>query len=473
MKKIKLTLLRKIDLIFLFATAVLAVLFFITFKSLQFSKDSSNQVSHAQEVLYHLERINSNIVDIETAHRGFVISGNEDYLSQIDDAKQETNEGLLNLNKLLSNRSHRVAQLDSLAFLIQEKINISELGISLRRKDATQALLFVSSGKGRVIMSNIRSITKNLEAEELKILNERVNLNKSSLTENYRNYLIFAVFALILVLVFHLKIRGNASKLIKYQYKQAELIKELNYQNKQLDDFAHITSHNIRSPANNISTLISLLDDRSTIEDYRNVYGMLSKVSNNLNETLTELIEVLHVKKEVSIEKHKLHFDEVYQKVKESLQGEIIKHKVIVTADFSEAPMIKYPKTYLESIFHNLISNSIKYKSPQRTPEIHVSSHFREGKLQLIVTDNGLGIDLKRHGSKIFGLRKVFHEHAQAKGIGLFMTRAQIETLGGTIGLESEVNKGTTFKVIFNDDNIVKDIFLMQQNTNHLVEELV
>jgi signal transduction histidine kinase len=71
------------------------------------------------------------------------------------------------------------------------------------------------------------------------------------------------------------------------------------------------------------------------------------------------------------------------------------------------------------------------------------------GSVQLLVKDNGLGIDMDRFGDKLFGLHKTFHDHHEAKGVGLFLTKTQIETMGGRITAESEVDKGTTFIITF------------------------
>ncbi len=97
----------------------------------------------------------------------------------------------------------------------------------------------------------------------------------------------------------------------------------------------------------------------------------------------------------------------------------------------------------------NLLSNSIKYSSPERSPLIHIKSKYVEDKIHLTFSDNGLGIDLKKYGSKIFGLNKIFHKHPNAKGVGLFITKAQIDSMGGQIFVSSEINKGTTFTIIF------------------------
>ena len=104
---------------------------------------------------------------------------------------------------------------------------------------------------------------------------------------------------------------------------------------------------------------------------------------------------------------------------------------------------------YLESIILNLITNAIKYKSPDRPVVLKIKSGMEGDFAFLSIADNGLGIDLDRHGSKLFGMYKTFHSHPEARGIGLFISKNQIEAMGGHIEVESEMGKGTTFTTYF------------------------
>jgi signal transduction histidine kinase len=237
--------------------------------------------------------------------------------------------------------------------------------------------------------------------------------------------------------------------LLKYQEEQRLLIDVLTKQNRQLDDFAYITSHNIRSSSGNISGLINLLKEDSPKEEYREILARLRQVADNLTLTLNELVNTLQVRKDVNIERQHIAFEEVLNRVKQSLGAELIRTHGVIEVDLSKAPTIDYPLVYLESIVHNLISNSLKYAHPTRPPRINVISGKSKDRVFLKISDNGLGIDLKKYGEKLFGFRKTFHEHPDAKGLGLFMTKAQIETLGGSVSVESEVDKGTTFTILF------------------------
>lgn len=224
---------------------------------------------------------------------------------------------------------------------------------------------------------------------------------------------------------------------------------KLQEQNRQLDEFAHIISHNLRSPIGNIKALIGLLNNNSSIDDYRLIFDKLKNLSVNLGETMNDLMDTLKVKKETKIERIEIRFKEIMDKVIQSLEGELIRSSAAITFEFGKAPTIVYSRAYMESIMLNLMSNAVKYRSPERKPAIHIETSIEGHAVQLRVSDNGLGIDMQKYGDKLFGLHKTFHGNKEARGVGLFLIKTQVEALGGSIQAISEVGKGTTFIITF------------------------
>ena len=243
--------------------------------------------------------------------------------------------------------------------------------------------------------------------------------------------------------------KKSEEELLRSKQSLETIAIKLQEQNKQLDEFAHIISHNLRSPVGNIKALISLLNNTSTLGEYQQIFEKIKIVSNNLGETMNELMETLKVKTDTDIARVEIRFKELFDKVIQSLEGDLIQRGASVTFDFNDAPKIYYSKAYLESIFQNLLSNALKYSSPNRKPQIRVTTTTETTGIELRVQDNGLGIDLEKHGSKLFGLHKTFHTHADARGVGLFLVKTQVEALGGSITAESEIDKGTTFIIRF------------------------
>ena len=240
-------------------------------------------------------------------------------------------------------------------------------------------------------------------------------------------------------------------KLIEAKEELEIIAQKLSYQNKQLADFTHITSHNLRAPVANLNSLMEIYKLTENETERLDIFSKFDNVIDRLTLTLNTLIEALKTKicdKEEELEQ--IDLNEILDNTIQTLSGVILKSGAVINGDFKEFSNIIYNRIYLESIFLNLIGNSIKYKAEDRTPEIMITAKIKDGRNIIIFKDNGLGIDLKKHGHKLFGLNKVFHRHPDAKGVGLFLTKTQIESMGGTITAASEVNVGTTFTIKFN-----------------------
>ena len=225
--------------------------------------------------------------------------------------------------------------------------------------------------------------------------------------------------------------------------------KALETANRRLSDFAYITSHNLRAPISNLNSLLFLVNNEHDEKEKKELLFKFETVIHNLNGTMNTLVEALKTQSKETRAKETIDLENILDQTLENLSAKILNTKAVINHDFSAIKNIFYDKIYLESIFLNLVGNSLKYASPNRNPEISILSKKKNGKMQLLFKDNGLGIDMKRHGKKLFGLNKTFHRHPEAKGVGLFMTRTQIESLGGTITAESEVDKGTVFTITF------------------------
>jgi PAS domain S-box-containing protein len=228
-------------------------------------------------------------------------------------------------------------------------------------------------------------------------------------------------------------------------------ITKLTEQNNQLANFAHIASHNLRAPVSNLSSLLNLYDICETAEEKKLTFDKFAIVIAHLSETLNTLIEAIKIRNKIEseIDIKTVYFSKIFKKTTEIISQDIVKLDAEITSDFSAVNAIAYNEPYLESILINLIGNSLRYSSPERKPKIEVKTSIIEGKIELMVTDNGLGIDLKKHGHKLFGLNKVFHRHKDSKGVGLYIVKNQITSLKGSISCVSEVDNGTTFTIKF------------------------
>jgi signal transduction histidine kinase len=170
-------------------------------------------------------------------------------------------------------------------------------------------------------------------------------------------------------------------------------------------------------------------------------------------ETLDNLNEVVDINTNMDLEKKPLNLHESLTKVLQSLAALLEKNHVKIINHVDKELCVSANSSYLNSIIINLITNAIKYRSPKRNPIITLNAKKHERQVVFSVSDNGLGIDMERYGGKIFGLYKTFHNNKDAKGLGLYIIRNQIEAMGGSITANSEVDKGTIFNVYFNEES--------------------
>lgn len=236
----------------------------------------------------------------------------------------------------------------------------------------------------------------------------------------------------------------------KQEKEKEQLIRELTQNNKDLKQFSYITSHNLRAPLSNLTGLLNLIEDIPIENDeLQEILDGFNKSTHLLNETINDLVKVIIIKDNPSIKKEEVLLKEVFENVFSQLSFQIELFKPIIKINFENVSIININKAYIESILLNLLTNAIKYRSENRKLKITIQANQVDDQVELSFKDNGIGIDLERNKDKVFGLYQRFHNYPDSKGLGLYLVKSQVETMGGTISIESEVNKGTAFTLTF------------------------
>ncbi len=248
-------------------------------------------------------------------------------------------------------------------------------------------------------------------------------------------------------------VKGVFQDIDESKKKELKLQKSINIiasQNNRLFNFAHIVSHNLRSHSSNLTLLVQLIESVETTEEKLELIDEVKTIGKNLNTTIEHLNEIVTVHTNKKQKRRDLIFKDVLNLVENSIRNIINSGNAKISFDFNELEGVRFIPAYLESIFLNLITNAIKYKHPDKDAIINFKSGVEGKRKFLKISDNGVGIDMQRYGDKIFGMYKTFHHNTDAVGIGLFITKNQIEAQNGTITVDSIVGEGTTFTIWFN-----------------------
>jgi light-regulated signal transduction histidine kinase (bacteriophytochrome) len=242
-------------------------------------------------------------------------------------------------------------------------------------------------------------------------------------------------------------LRCQAKKLQETNALMEETLHELKAKNEQLEDFTRIASHNLLSPLNNISGLISLYKRKKDVATARLALDNIEIVNGNMRQTLQDLHQILALAKSSDLPKESVDIIELIEKEKQGLSSQLAQAGALVETQM-EVERIIYPKIYLQSMVHNLLSNALKYRSPNRIPHIKIQTYEQGSRVVIKVSDNGQGIDLEKHGYKLFGLYKTFHQSTDSRGLGLYLVKKQAEAFKGEIRVDSQVDQGTSFTII-------------------------
>jgi len=228
------------------------------------------------------------------------------------------------------------------------------------------------------------------------------------------------------------------------------LLSNLTKINQDLKQLTYTTSHDLRSPVNNLLSVFSLLDT-SKIEDEETLefISMLKSATESLKDSLNQYVDILVKKDLLTVNRTEVSLAETLLVVRQSLRSLIENANATIHVDFTEFENVQFSKAYMESIFLNLITNAIKYVKPRNFPVIHIYTRKVDGLKQLVFSDEGMGFNMEEVKDRIFGLNQTFHNHIDGKGIGLYLVHSQITSLGGSIALESKPNEGAKFILSF------------------------
>ena len=248
-------------------------------------------------------------------------------------------------------------------------------------------------------------------------------------------------------------ILGIGTEITHQKQAEAERMKmmaDIVNRNKDLEQFSYIVSHSLRAPVANILGIADLVKNENLSDDELSfLLNGLTESVKKLDDLVMDLNEITQLSHTIGEFKEEVNFSDLLVDVKSGIGNLISTYDVSINADFGEVNSIHSVHKYMHSIFHNLITNSIKYKKKDTALICNILSKRNNDNIELYFKDNGAGLDLSKTGDQLFDLYKRYHLGvAGNKKMGLFMVKAQVEDLGGHISVTSEVSKGTEFKIV-------------------------
>ncbi|MBS1603793.1 MAG: response regulator [Bacteroidetes bacterium] len=240
--------------------------------------------------------------------------------------------------------------------------------------------------------------------------------------------------------------------------KLEEYAHALERSNRELEEIAYISAHDMKSPIASLQGLLTLMEQKGAVkESHLALFEMIKKSTRQMQRTILALNDAIAFKKTLTIQREKLRFDDILNEVRVDLLDTILSSKAVIRADFSQYPEIFFPRVHLKSILQNLLTNSIKYAKPDQPPVVDITTTGAGNFVILELKDQGIGIDLSINREKVFHMFQRFHTHKEGLGLGLYLVHSIVDAYKGRITVESEVNKGTVFKIYLQTDADVQE----------------
>lgn len=252
------------------------------------------------------------------------------------------------------------------------------------------------------------------------------------------------------------------SELVDKNKNLVDTNQELIQHNNELLQFSYTVSHNLRGPVASLLGLTQLIDRSSLDSSNKEIVDHTTKAIEKLDTTIRDLGKIIDIRNDIFRIRQQIDFKEEFDFLKSTFEKEIISHQVNFRENFT-APFLYSVKPMVMSILYNLVSNSIKYRSPERGLMIEVTTTEDDSYFTIVVRDNGIGIDIPFHKDNLFKLYKRFHQHIEGKGLGLYLVKLQAEALKGDVAIKSEVNQFTEFTIrIAKPENIERQVFYQE-----------
>jgi len=236
---------------------------------------------------------------------------------------------------------------------------------------------------------------------------------------------------------------------LELQDKNLQLAKT----NFDLDSFVYSASHDLKSPISNIEGLLDSLtrmleDEALDRKEIKVIIGFMKTSIKRFAATIQDLSSFVIADHSEERVPEELDVKAMVESAKLDLEHHIKGTHANIVVDCGQDCPIRFSQKNFKSILYNLLSNALKYRSPDRTPEILVKVTRVKGKTQLSVTDNGLGIP-PADQKEVFSIFKRFHDHVEGSGLGLYIVKRMVEKGNASIAVDSTLGNGTTFTIVF------------------------
>ena len=443
------------------------------------SREESELVVHTMEVQNRLSLILLNLRRAESAQRGFMITGQTPYRTEYEQAVTNTRPAIENARQAIADNAAQSRELTSVEELADDKLNEMQRAIALYDKNnVAESQALMRGGEGRDLMDDIRNRVLGMIAEERRLLDLR--RADSARTNTYllaANLAGTGVILLIGAISVYLVQRSNRQReqarraLLdandNLEVTIAERTADLREANDEIQRFAYIVSHDLRSPLVNIMGFTTEIESikkdtfdqlsamqekdtegaRKTLDLSKDFDESLVFIKSSIGKMDRLINSILKLSREGqrTFKPEYVSMDQLIKTLTDAVAHQAAEKDAEITVE--PLPPLKSDRLALEQIFSNLVDNALKYTRSDHPGRIRIRGRVETAQVVYEVEDNGRGIAPEDH-QRVFDLfRRAGEQDQKGEGIGLAHTRTLVRRLGGYMAVKSALGEGSTFIV--------------------------
>jgi signal transduction histidine kinase len=432
---------------FILTLSTITVLGIYSFVSIQRLINTASLLTHGSQVINNAEQLMVIITDLETGQRGYIITGDKNYLGPYDIAIQRLETHLTKLDSITKDYAEQNYRVDTLSNLIRQRASIAQITIAARDTSFEKAQALVLTGKGKFLMDEIRRLVKVIQEEERKAFRQQNTITAKTLQQFQYAFIGLLILPAIIIIILFYSINRHFTARSKAEHQLMKASSEINHLNKELEAYTYSVSHDLRAPLRSISGYSQILkeDYYPQLDDEgKRVINVIINNAVRMGQLIDDLLEFSRTSRKEMV-KTNLQMDEMVREIVHDLT-ESKKDDRKVNVSIQPLSPVLADVNMLRQVWMNLISNAFKYSSKKEETRIEIGSYEENNHACYYVKDNGVGFNME-YKDKLFGVFQRLHkaDEFEGTGVGLALVKRIVTRHGGKIWAEATLGEGATF----------------------------